>query len=95
MARILHRADAAPAEQQEREMAAAAAGNLAFRHDDMGGYSADEEAAAMQAGGFAGSGAAGFGGNPLTDPRFANISRNDACPCGSGKKFKHCHGALS
>ncbi len=20
--------------------------------------------------------------------------RNDACPCGSGKKFKHCHGAL-
>ena len=21
--------------------------------------------------------------------------RNDACPCGSGKKFKHCHGRLS
>jgi preprotein translocase subunit SecA len=21
-------------------------------------------------------------------------SRNAACPCGSGKKFKHCHGAL-
>ena len=21
--------------------------------------------------------------------------RNDTCPCGSGKKFKHCHGALS
>lgn len=21
--------------------------------------------------------------------------RNDPCPCGSGKKFKHCHGALS
>jgi len=21
-------------------------------------------------------------------------SRNSACPCGSGKKFKHCHGAL-
>ncbi|WDQ35649.1 SEC-C metal-binding domain-containing protein [Paenibacillus marchantiae] len=20
------------------------------------------------------------------------IGRNDACPCGSGKKFKHCHG---
>ena len=20
--------------------------------------------------------------------------RNDPCPCGSGKKFKHCHGAL-
>ena len=22
------------------------------------------------------------------------ISRNSECPCGSGKKFKHCHGAL-
>ncbi|MES2181891.1 MAG: SEC-C metal-binding domain-containing protein, partial [Pseudomonadota bacterium] len=20
---------------------------------------------------------------------------NDPCPCGSGKKYKHCHGALS
>lgn len=24
---------------------------------------------------------------------FANVGRNDPCPCGSGKKFKHCHGA--
>jgi preprotein translocase subunit SecA len=23
------------------------------------------------------------------------IGRNEPCPCGSGKKFKHCHGALS
>jgi len=23
------------------------------------------------------------------------VGRNDACPCGSGKKFKHCHGKLS
>jgi len=23
------------------------------------------------------------------------IGRNDPCPCGSGKKFKHCHGKLS
>ena len=22
---------------------------------------------------------------------FKNIGRNDLCPCGSGKKFKHCH----
>jgi preprotein translocase subunit SecA len=21
-----------------------------------------------------------------------NIGRNDPCPCGSGKKFKKCHG---
>ena len=25
---------------------------------------------------------------------FAGISRNDPCPCGSGKKYKHCHGKL-
>ena len=24
---------------------------------------------------------------------FSNIGRNDPCPCGSGKKFKKCHGA--
>lgn len=23
---------------------------------------------------------------------FKNVGRNDACPCGSGKKFKKCHG---
>ncbi len=23
---------------------------------------------------------------------FAHVQRNDPCPCGSGKKFKHCHG---
>ena len=22
------------------------------------------------------------------------VGRNEKCPCGSGKKFKHCHGAL-
>jgi preprotein translocase subunit SecA len=22
------------------------------------------------------------------------IGRNDPCPCGSGKKYKHCHGKL-
>ncbi|HYP84531.1 preprotein translocase subunit SecA [Variovorax sp.] len=26
---------------------------------------------------------------------FARVGRNDPCPCGSGKKFKHCHGKLS
>jgi preprotein translocase subunit SecA len=28
-----------------------------------------------------------------SDKRFENIGRNDLCPCGSGKKFKKCHGA--
>ncbi len=25
----------------------------------------------------------------------AKVGRNDNCPCGSGKKFKHCHGAIA
>ncbi|MOA10957.1 preprotein translocase subunit SecA [compost metagenome] len=24
--------------------------------------------------------------------RGEQVGRNDACPCGSGKKYKHCHG---
>ncbi|WP_299619032.1 preprotein translocase subunit SecA [uncultured Tateyamaria sp.] len=36
--------------------------------------------------------AAGFDENdPAT---WGNPGRNEACPCGSGKKFKHCHGRL-
>jgi preprotein translocase subunit SecA len=23
---------------------------------------------------------------------FAGVGRNDICPCGSGKRFKNCHG---
>ncbi|HPE47560.1 MAG TPA: SEC-C metal-binding domain-containing protein, partial [Hyphomonas sp.] len=26
---------------------------------------------------------------------WSNTPRNSPCPCGSGKKYKHCHGALS
>jgi preprotein translocase subunit SecA len=30
-----------------------------------------------------------------TDPVSSTISRNSPCPCGSGKKYKHCHGSLT
>ena len=26
---------------------------------------------------------------------WGKVGRNEACPCGSGKKFKHCHGVLA
>ncbi len=35
---------------------------------------------------------AGFDENDQTT--WGNPGRNSPCPCGSGKKFKHCHGAL-
>ncbi|WP_136636141.1 preprotein translocase subunit SecA [Pseudooceanicola onchidii] len=40
----------------------------------------------------AGEAVAGFDENDQST--WGNPSRNAACPCGSGKKFKHCHGAL-
>ena len=35
---------------------------------------------------------AGFDEND--ESTWGNPGRNDKCPCGSGKKFKHCHGRL-
>jgi preprotein translocase subunit SecA len=35
----------------------------------------------------------GFDENDPTT--WGNPGRNDPCPCGSGKKFKHCHGRLA
>ena len=26
--------------------------------------------------------------------RLGTTGRNEVCPCGSGKKFKHCHGKV-
>lgn len=31
--------------------------------------------------------------NPEDPSSWGKISRNEPCPCGSGKKYKHCHGA--
>jgi preprotein translocase subunit SecA len=38
--------------------------------------------------------AAGTASAPKKQP-FANVGRNDPCPCGSGKKFKQCCGRLA
>ncbi|MEQ1615194.1 MAG: preprotein translocase subunit SecA, partial [Hyphomicrobiaceae bacterium] len=32
--------------------------------------------------------------NPKDPATWGRVSRNAPCPCGSGKKFKHCHGKL-
>lgn len=57
----------------------------------MTAQAAPAEAAAVPSG-EAGEALAGF---DETDPStWGDPSRNAPCPCGSGKKFKHCHGAL-
>jgi len=30
--------------------------------------------------------------DPADEATWGNTSRNAPCPCGSGKKYKHCHG---
>jgi preprotein translocase subunit SecA len=49
-------------------------------------------ASAPQATGSASGPASGSGSEAGVD--FNKVGRNQACPCGSGKKFKHCHGAV-
>ena len=31
--------------------------------------------------------------NPKDPVTWGKVPRNSACPCGSGKKYKHCHGS--
>ena len=33
--------------------------------------------------------------NPKDPTSWGKIGRNEACPCGSGKKYKHCHGRFA
>ncbi len=35
----------------------------------------------------------GAGAASNADDEFADVGRNALCPCGSGKKYKRCHGA--
>ena len=28
----------------------------------------------------------------VNEIQYTGVGRNESCPCGSGKKFKHCHG---
>ena len=83
--RVRDEAEIAAAEAEERARAEAAARQMQFQHPDMGGLGADEEGADV------------LGATDFRDQQAAlpKVGRNDPCPCGSGKKFKHCHGQLS
>jgi len=52
-------------------------------------------AAAVGAGTAAPAAAAKPGFDENDRSTWGNPGRNDPCPCGSGKKFKHCHGELT
>jgi preprotein translocase subunit SecA len=93
-----------PEEIQAAEQAAAAAANvsnLAYTHAnfDQGMSDSDPEAVALAMQEAPGSREAGDAkASPSAAPfqRFGTkVGRNDPCPCGSGKKYKQCHGSLT
>jgi preprotein translocase subunit SecA len=48
-----------------------------------------------QAGAPAGSAAPAMARDPQNPASWGKVGRNEPCPCGSGRKFKHCHGRYS
>ena len=74
-------------------------GGVAYEHQSFAGADAIAAAGALEGNGgsvTAGALAAGGGGVATTQrvtQEREKIGRNDPCWCGSGKKFKRCHGA--
>jgi preprotein translocase subunit SecA len=92
--------DRGEAEDLAAAQAGGNGGGLVYEHESLAGHDA-----ILAAGAGAGAGAAaavaappaGGVGAPRQQQRVASefdgVGRNDPCPCGSGKKFKKCHGA--
>ncbi|WP_036173059.1 preprotein translocase subunit SecA [Massilia sp. 9096] len=87
-------------EAAEAAMQAAAAHleNVNYQHADFDPSAAPEDLMAPTAVASADDAPTGPRVNP-DDPQIAyhgvKVGRNDPCPCGSGKKFKACHGKLA
>jgi preprotein translocase subunit SecA len=93
--------------QQAQAAQALDGGGFAYEHESLAGAQAIEAAgvgagtgamlvgdgASVTAGGIGSGGGSVATQQRVTDEREKNIGRNDPCWCGSGKKFKRCHGA--
>jgi preprotein translocase subunit SecA len=90
--RIRSEEEVAAMEAEQRRLAEARA--MEFQHAQSTGYDAPP-----QPGAEAGQPQLGTEGAVATAAPMVRsgpkIGRNDPCPCGSGKKYKHCHGALT
>jgi preprotein translocase subunit SecA len=91
-------------ERQEAEQLAPAAGpnggGLVYEHEQMAGADVIQAAGSGQMAAAARAGvstAPSVGATSVVTQRttseYDRVGRNDPCPCGSGKKFKRCHGA--
>jgi preprotein translocase subunit SecA len=70
-------AEESPEEIQRRRLAARRRGSMQFTGPNQGAAAAGEEAGKIKT-------------VTRSQPK---VGRNDPCPCGSGKKYKKCHGA--
>ncbi|SFN17563.1 preprotein translocase subunit SecA [Dokdonella immobilis] len=74
-------------EAQQRAQAEAQARTMQFQHAQPAGFGGDAESSGEAA--------------PAAAPAMPihrdapKVGRNDPCPCGSGKKYKQCHGSLT
>jgi preprotein translocase subunit SecA len=89
--RIRSEEEVAAMEAAERQKLQAKSRDMQFQHPETGGYGADEEAEQAQALAADGQGVLAAGPVTRDGPK---VGRNDPCPCGSGKKYKQCHGRL-
>jgi preprotein translocase subunit SecA len=93
---VLHlfHAELAP-EQAEQQLAQAqdANGNLQYEHETSAGAAAIAEAGGGEAVAAGIPSAAGVVAQTVQASPHEKLGRNDPCWCGSGKKFKKCHGA--
>ncbi len=90
--RIRDEDEVARMEAEERATQQRLANQMQFQHPETGGYGADEEAAAVQAA--AGEQQVAQEPQQPVLREGPKVGRNDLCPCGSGKKYKQCHGKL-
>ena len=95
LARVRIRSDeeVAAMEAQERAQAEAQLRQAQFQHATAQGYDTEDEVAAIERERMAQVMGSAHAGTVVREA--VKVGRNDPCPCGSGKKYKHCHGQLS
>jgi preprotein translocase subunit SecA len=90
---VLHlfHAELAPEEAQQLTQTQTTNGNLQYQHETSAGAAAIAEAGAGEA--VMGGVPSSAGVQTVYASEHEKLGRNDPCWCGSGKKFKKCHGA--
>jgi preprotein translocase subunit SecA len=92
--RVQSQAEVEEAERRAAEEAARAVKNVQYQHDDFKPGVGDDAAEQIPP-----SGVVPDAPPPANVEPFVRssqkVGRNDPCPCGSGKKYKQCHGRLA